>query len=147
MVGMFRNVGLVLNLLRELRGMSQAQLARRAGIGKSQLSKYETGKELPKLDSLEKLLTALAMSHTDFFFVLDRIDTSEARVTGESEREVGFPTRGLLPERVTERFVQLTTDVFELHRSILTEFTWQSAESLAMRKKPATTRRASNDDR
>ena len=56
---MFVNLGRTLSLLRELRGKSQASVAREAGIGKSQLSKYENGKELPKLDSLEKVLIAL----------------------------------------------------------------------------------------
>ena len=38
-------------------------MARLAGIGKSQLSKYESGKELPKLDSLEKVLLVLNVGH------------------------------------------------------------------------------------
>ena len=58
-MAMFANLGRTLSLLQELRGKSQARVAREAGIGKSQLSKYENGKELPKLDSLEKVLNAL----------------------------------------------------------------------------------------
>ena len=42
-MSMFRNLGTTIRLLRELRGYSQAALARRAGMGKSQLSKYEQG--------------------------------------------------------------------------------------------------------
>ena len=57
---MFEHIGLALKVLRELKGVSQAGLARKAGIGKSQLSKYENGKDLPKFDSLEKVLAALA---------------------------------------------------------------------------------------
>src|SRR5436309_15524773 len=71
---MFSNLGRTLGLLRELRGKSQALVAREAGIGKSQLSKYENGKELPKLDSLEKVLKALEVGQFEFFYTLHLVD-------------------------------------------------------------------------
>jgi transcriptional regulator with XRE-family HTH domain len=71
---MWVNLGSALSLLRELRGKSQARLAREAGIGKSQLSKYETGKEMPKLDSLEKVLHALEVGQYEFFYTLYLVD-------------------------------------------------------------------------
>jgi transcriptional regulator with XRE-family HTH domain len=46
-MAMFKHMGLALRVLRELKGVSQAGLARQAGLGKSQLSKYESGKDLP----------------------------------------------------------------------------------------------------
>ena len=49
---MFRHLGLTLRLLRELRGQSQGQVAKEAGISKSQLSKYENGR-LPKFEQRE----------------------------------------------------------------------------------------------
>src|SRR5262245_66080811 len=75
---MFANLGRTLGLLRELRGKSQARVAREAGIGKSQLSKYENGKELPKLDSLEKVLNALGVGHFEFFYTLYLVDERAA---------------------------------------------------------------------
>src|SRR3954452_14580010 len=77
-MGMFINLGKTLSLLRELRGKSQARVAREAGIGKSQLSKYENGKELPKLDSLEKVLKALGVGHFEFFYTLYLVDQRAA---------------------------------------------------------------------
>jgi transcriptional regulator with XRE-family HTH domain len=77
-MGMFVNLGRTLSLLRELRGKSQARVAREAGIGKSQLSKYENGKELPKLDSLEKVLKALEVGHFEFFYTLYLVDRRAA---------------------------------------------------------------------
>ena len=65
---MFERLGLCLRTFRELTGKSQASVAREAGIGKSQLSKYETGKELPKLDSLGKVLSVLEISPLTFFY-------------------------------------------------------------------------------
>ena len=72
---MFETLGLTLRVFRELSGRSQAELARRAQIGKSQLSKYESGKELPKLESLGKIITALGTTPLPVFYlssVLDR---------------------------------------------------------------------------
>ena len=48
---MFDNLGRALYLIRDLRGKSQAEVAREAGIGKSQLSKYEGGREFPGVQS------------------------------------------------------------------------------------------------
>jgi transcriptional regulator with XRE-family HTH domain len=72
---MFESLGLTLRVFRELSGTSQADLARKARIGKSQLSKYENGKELPKLESLGKIITALGTTPLVVFYlgsVLDR---------------------------------------------------------------------------
>ena len=77
-MAMFVNLGRTLSLLRELRGKSQALVAREAGIGKSQLSKYENGKELPKLDSLEKVLNALKVGYFEFFYTLYLVDRRAA---------------------------------------------------------------------
>jgi len=71
---MFERLGLCLRTFRELSGKSQAKVAREAGIGKSQLSKYENGKELPKLDSLAKVLVVLDISPLTFFYGLTILD-------------------------------------------------------------------------
>ena len=70
----FANLGRALFLLRDLRGVSQEALARSAGIGKSQLSKYENGRELPKLDSLGKLLATLGVGYLEFFYTMAMVD-------------------------------------------------------------------------
>ena len=71
---LFRHVGLALSTLRELKGLAQAEVALRAGIGKSQLSKYENGKELPKLESLGKVLDTLGSDPFGFFYVVRMLD-------------------------------------------------------------------------
>lgn len=70
----FSNLGLALQVVRHFSGQSQASLARKVGVGKSQLSKYENGKELPKLESLGRLLKVLGMSPLAFFTVMDILD-------------------------------------------------------------------------
>jgi transcriptional regulator with XRE-family HTH domain len=126
-MGMFVNLGKTLSLLRELRGKSQAHVAREAGIGKSQLSKYETGKELPKLDSLEKVLSALAVSHFEFFYTLQLVDRRAADLVlpkpaseAPVERLYFPPLEGphLVPEETDQAFTKMLTDLLVLYRRV-----------------------------
>jgi transcriptional regulator with XRE-family HTH domain len=82
----FANLGKTIFLLRDFRGKSQAEVARSAGVGKSQLSKYENGKELPRLDSLERVLVALDIGYLEFFQTLALIDR-RAQTLGQDPLE------------------------------------------------------------
>lgn len=129
-MAMFTNLGRTLSLLRELRGKSQARVAREAGIGKSQLSKYENGKELPKLDSLEKVLIALKVSYFEFFYTLHLVDrrASELEQAGdgngsETPREPlllpsFLPGNTLLDDTTDQAFSQLFSDLLLLYRRV-----------------------------
>ena len=52
-------VGRQVRGLRKIKGMTQAQLARAAGILRPNLSRIESGKHRPTLETLEKLAAAL----------------------------------------------------------------------------------------
>lgn len=138
-MGMFKNLGRTLSLLRELRGKSQARVAREAGIGKSQLSKYENGKELPKLDSLEKVLNALRVGYFEFFYTLYLVDRQAADLWGEDGgASASSPARGgpaaegdgeafslpplngntVLSEGTDQAFSQVFSDLLILYRRI-----------------------------
>ena len=67
---MFRHVGAAIRRVRELRGIEQIELARRTGLGKSQISKYENGRDLPKLENLGKIIAALETTPQSFFRVM-----------------------------------------------------------------------------
>ena len=135
---MFSNLGRTLSLLRELRGKSQARVAREAGIGKSQLSKYENGKELPKLDSLEKVLGVLKVGHFEFFYTLYLVDRRAADLARDSLTEglrpgefpgFGmpeepllipplFPANSLLEEPTDQAFTRIFADLLLLYRRV-----------------------------
>jgi transcriptional regulator with XRE-family HTH domain len=130
-MGMFANLGRTLSLLRELRGKSQARVAREAGIGKSQLSKYENGKELPKLDSLEKVLNALKVGYFEFFYTLYLVDRRAAELelgddAGATARSAVEPLylpplvkgESLLAESTDQAFRQVFTDLLLLYRRV-----------------------------
>ena len=48
-------------------GLTQAELADKAGIGRSTLAQYEAGDRTPKRDALEKIAQALDMTPAEFF--------------------------------------------------------------------------------
>lgn len=143
---MFINLGRTLGLLRELRGKSQANVARKAGIGKSQISKYETGKELPKLDSLEKVLKALDVGHFEFFYTLYLVDCRAAdlaRAGGDPERpespggktwpeeQLYMPPllkgRLLLSESTDQAFTRVFVDLLVLYRRLFEQTVFSGA--------------------
>lgn len=76
---MFDQLGRALRILREQAGLSQTHVAREAGMGKSRLSAYENGKELPKLDSLARLLRVLEVRPLWLFYLVELLDRSKAR--------------------------------------------------------------------
>jgi transcriptional regulator with XRE-family HTH domain len=141
-MGMFMNLGRTLSLLRELRGKSQARVAREAGIGKSQLSKYENGKELPKLDSLEKVLNALKVGYFEFFYTLYLVDRraadlgmpddAEAGEAGSSEDPLYLPPlvkgESVLAENTDQAFRQVFTDLLLLYRRVFEQVVLAAAE-------------------
>ncbi len=100
----FRHIGKALAILRQQRGLSQAQLAARCGMGRPQVSRYESGKELMKLDTLEKILTTLSIEPEEFFRFLRSFDPSARSYLGR------------VPNRVDDR---LLVDAFQnLHAAI-----------------------------
>jgi len=61
-----RQVGAALRRLRLERRLGQKQIAGRAGVTVSMLSRYEHGRQYPSLPSLVKILRALDCSAEDF---------------------------------------------------------------------------------
>jgi transcriptional regulator with XRE-family HTH domain len=143
-MAMFDNLGLALSLLRELRGKSQARLSKDAGIGKSQLSKYENGKELPKLDSLEKVLNALKVGYYEFFYTMHVVDRRAAALAqSDAAGEIPEPGKSraeslyvpplasgssILVEPTDQAFSQILNDLLILHRRLLEQMVFSPAK-------------------
>lgn len=124
---MFDNLGKALYLIRDLRGKSQAAVAREAGIGKSQLSKYESGKELPKLDSLKKVLTVLDIGPFELFYTMHLIDLEGKKLDlGRGATEQSLPPlilsgRGLFSGATDEAFQRVLREVLALYHHMFRE--------------------------
>jgi transcriptional regulator with XRE-family HTH domain len=61
------NLGVKLRQLRETQGISQRELARRAGVTNANLSMIEQGKVSPSVNTLELILAPLKFSLAEFF--------------------------------------------------------------------------------
>lgn len=70
-MAMFDNLGRALRWLREERRVRQYQVADTASITKAMLSSYETGKQKPSLETLEKVMTALDCNLHDLASALE----------------------------------------------------------------------------
>jgi transcriptional regulator with XRE-family HTH domain len=112
----FQNLGPALRLLRELRRLSQAEVARRAGIGKSQISKYEGNRDLPKLDSLERVLQVLDYRPDTLFSVVALLD----RLPEALAVEPGAPLKPIAVVPFIRSFSPLDTAFETAHRDLIT---------------------------
>ena len=72
-----RDIGLKIKWLREQRKMSMRDLASKAGLAVSYISKLEAGKASPTVMTLEKLLTAMNLDIYEFFLDKSEDDPSE----------------------------------------------------------------------
>jgi transcriptional regulator with XRE-family HTH domain len=61
---MFRGIDLL--ALRERRGLSQADVCRRAGLSRSTLSKLESGRSVPTIETLLKLANSMNLPLAKF---------------------------------------------------------------------------------
>jgi transcriptional regulator with XRE-family HTH domain len=116
----FANVGLALGLFRQIRGLTQATLATRASVGKGQLSKYESGRELPKLASLERLLEVLEIRQDAFFGVVALLDGLHGQISAGTALTLltTIPSTRSLPS-LDEAFARIFETLFFLQRSVL----------------------------
>lgn len=88
---------------RDLRGLSQAQLATKAGLPAASVSHFESGPRKPSFDNLKSLASALDVT-TDY--LLGRADTPEASATvGQLHRDL---------HRLTSQDLELTKGFVEL---------------------------------
>lgn len=85
----FQGLGKALRWLREKKGLRQYEAAARASITKAMLSAYETGKQHPSLDTLEKILGALDAELADLARALDLVN--ERGSAGRREAARGRP--------------------------------------------------------
>ncbi len=78
----FDELGKALRWLREKAGLRQYETATAAGITKAMLSAYETGKQRPSLESLEKVLDALGADLVALDRALDLVNERPPRALG-----------------------------------------------------------------
>ena len=89
-------VGARLKAVREKAGMSQRELAKRAGVTNTTVSLIELEAHAPSLASLHRILAAIPISIADFF----AIPTSQQNILFYEARDLAVVTRGAADLRV-----------------------------------------------
>ncbi|MFY9822647.1 MAG: helix-turn-helix transcriptional regulator [Thermoanaerobaculia bacterium] len=120
---MLDNLGRALFLLRELKNLPRDVVASRAGISKSQLVKYENGREIPRLAILAKVLDVLECSFFEFFYTLLVVDQrtkslGTAPLPWPAIISKGAPS---LNSETIAAFQQVLGDIFGLFERVLIE--------------------------
>ncbi|MCJ8304800.1 cupin domain-containing protein [Shewanella sp.] len=78
------DIGASLKVIRKQKGLSQRELAKRAGVTNSTISMIEKNSVSPSVSSLKKVLSGLPMSLVDFFSMEGNAQ-SEAKVVYRSD--------------------------------------------------------------
>jgi transcriptional regulator with XRE-family HTH domain len=119
-----------LKILRIARGLTQRQLAQRAGLAAAQVSRYETGAVEPRFLTLKRLLEALDLPMEalgEAHSLVEKVDSPRTRRSGARggaaphSRRAGIlrdPTDrepGAADEAVEDALVLEITDVLDLH--------------------------------
>ena len=107
------NLGSLLRRVREERGLSQRQLAKRAGISNATVSMIESNAVNPSVGALKRVLDAVPIGLSDFF-AMDQAQTrrvfyraGELTEIGRgrvSYRQVGADLRGRALQMLAERY-------------------------------------------
>ncbi|HVR98591.1 MAG TPA: helix-turn-helix transcriptional regulator [Thermoanaerobaculia bacterium] len=90
-MSIFHGLGRALRWLRDRQGKRQYQVADAAGITKAMLSAYETGKQKPSLETLEKILAALDCDLNDLHNSLQIVNERPEAIRRGGGREGGWP--------------------------------------------------------
>lgn len=101
----FDGLGKALRWIRDKQAKKQYQVADTAGVTKAMLSAYETGKQKPSIETLEKILSALQVDLADLFNALQIVNE---RVPVARQRD------GIFSGRVGGESAGPRIDVYEI---------------------------------
>ncbi|MFT6074021.1 MAG: transcriptional regulator with XRE-family HTH domain [Yoonia sp.] len=90
------DIGKKLQSIRKAHGLSQRELAARAGLTNGTVSLIEQNKTSPSIASLKRLLDAIPMSIAEFFANIENADNTKIFFTAAEFTEVS-PQSGLAP--------------------------------------------------
>ncbi|MHB8896905.1 MAG: helix-turn-helix domain-containing protein [Candidatus Geothermincolia bacterium] len=78
------DIGDQLRKVREYRGLSQAELARKSGVGQSTISQWESGEHKPHSPQLKNVLDVLNITHEQLYQDFDEVFVKEAKAKFET---------------------------------------------------------------
>lgn len=138
----FEHLAGALRLLRDHRGMTQQQLAQAIESPVKQISAYETGRQRPRIETLDRILAAVGADAMDLAETMSALESGElqlppARATGRGRPHppisiVGEePTAELSPE--LRELAPRLPEIEKLANEVLVELLSEAVERQARR--------------
>ena len=103
--------------VRQLRNMTQKQVGQKCGINEANLRKYESGRQIPKLDTLKRIAEAMDVGVEDL--VSDEYDLSDRlRASIDGAEQINATLERLISDAQNNREIDSKTleDITELTR-------------------------------
>ncbi len=107
-------VGARLRRMRQIFGLTQRELARRAGVTNGAISLIEQGRVSPSISSLKKILDGIPMSLAEFF-TLDLTAPEDVFFTAADLTEIAFDERisfRMVGRRLKDRALQMLHETY-----------------------------------
>lgn len=102
-------IGERISMLRRSRGLTQSELAERVGLDSRHVSRLETGKHYPSLDSLETMARVLDVELREFF-------EFPSRETGAQMRASLIEIAHVAPEPVIRELLPIARNILGRQR-------------------------------
>ncbi|HYQ40136.1 MAG TPA: cupin domain-containing protein [Pseudomonas sp.] len=99
------DVGARLHAIRKLKGLSQRELAKRAGVTNSTISMIEKNSVSPSISSLKKVLGGIPMSLVEFFS-LDTAQDDQTQVVYKSDELIDIGSGAVTMKLVGRAFAE-----------------------------------------
>ncbi len=113
--GMSDDIGTRLKLVRQIFGLTQRELARRAGVTNGAISLIEQNRVSPSISSLKKILDGIPLSLADFF-TLNFSPSDEVFFTADELTEIAYQpeiSMRLVGRRAKGRALGMLREVYQ----------------------------------
>ncbi|WP_443588681.1 cupin domain-containing protein [Acidocella sp.] len=112
---MSADIGTRLKLVRQIFGLTQRELARRAGVTNGAISLIEQNRVSPSISSLKKILDGIPLSLADFF-TLNFSPSDNVFFTGEELTEISYDpaiSMRMVGRKVKDRTLQMLRETYQ----------------------------------
>jgi transcriptional regulator with XRE-family HTH domain len=109
------DIGTRLKLVRQIFGLTQRELARRAGVTNGAISLIEQNRVSPSISSLKKILDGIPLSLADFF-TLNFSPSDNVFFTGEELTEISYDpaiSMRMVGRKVKDRTLQMLRETYQ----------------------------------
>ena len=109
------DIGTRLKLVRQIFGLTQRELARRAGVTNGAISLIEQNRVSPSISSLKKILDGIPLSLADLF-TLNFSPSDRVFFTGEELTEIAYDpaiSMRMIGRRVKDRALQMMQETYQ----------------------------------